>query len=323
MTGVPHSVQGRRPTTGAHSPTVRRKVGSVGRLQIPVLAVGPYPVDTLLNALTKKGRMPMESGKRVNNDIYRRLGHAWWDDDVGEFSTLRFWINPVRFGYFARVAHREKVLEGGQRRLLDVGCGGGLLAEEFARAGFAVTGIDPAPESIATAQAHASLSGLHIEYQTGKGEHLPFPASSFDHVACCDVLEHVDDVDRVIGEIARVLIPGGLFFYDTINRTIISKIAVIKVMQEWRSTAFAAPNSHVWEKFIKPEELTSLFGQHGLASCEMRGIVPRRNPLATLLDFRRRVKGKITFKELGRRLDFQESEHLETSYMGYAKKLSG
>ena len=262
----------------------------------------------------------MKSEQQVDNDIYRRLGHAWWDDDVGEFSTLRFWFNPVRFGYFARVLGREKALERGRRRLLDVGCGGGLLAEEFARAGFDVTGIDPAPESIETARAHASLSGLSIEYRAGTGEDLPFKEASFDHVACCDVLEHVNDVDRVICEIGRVLKPGGLLFYDTINRTMISKIAVIKVMQEWRSTAFAEPNSHVWEKFIQPAELVALFERYGLDQCEMRGIVPRRNPIAMLFDFRQRARGRITFKELGRRLDFRESDHLEASYMGYARK---
>jgi len=265
----------------------------------------------------------MRSEQKVNNDIYRRLGHAWWDDDVGAFSTIRFWINPVRFAFFKRVLDRERAIEREQRELLDVGCGGGLLAEELARAGFAVTGIDPAPETIETARAHASASRLSIVYETGAGEHLPFPDASFDHVTCCDVLEHVDDVDRVIAEIARVLRPGGLFFYDTINRTFISKIAIIKVMQEWRSTAFAEPHSHVWEKFIKPAELTAIFARHGLEQREMAGIMPRRNPIATLLDLRRRVQGKITFKELGRRLDFQESEHLEGSYMGYATRRIG
>jgi 2-polyprenyl-6-hydroxyphenyl methylase/3-demethylubiquinone-9 3-methyltransferase len=265
----------------------------------------------------------MPPPQKINNDIYRSQGHSWWDDDVGEFSTLRFWINPVRFGYFTRVISREQALERGQRRLLDVGCGGGVLAEEFARAGFEVTGIDPAPESIATARAHAAQSGLRIEYQTGTGEHLPFPENSFDHVACCDVLEHVDDVDRVVGEIGRVLKPGGLFFYDTINRTLISKLALIKVMQEWPSTAFAAPNSHVFEKFIKPEELAERFGKHRLESLEMRGIVSRANPIAAWLDFRRRAKGKLTFRELGQRLGFQESDHLEASYMGCARKLAG
>lgn len=258
---------------------------------------------------------------RVNNDVYRRLGHVWWDDDVGEFSTIRFWINPVRFGYFEHVLKREKMLERGQRKLLDVGCGGGLLAEEFARAGFKVTGIDPAPETIETARAHAAASGLSIEYEIGSGEHLPFPEGSFDNVACCDVLEHVDDVNRVIGEIARLLKPGGLFLYDTVNRTFMSKLAVIKVMQEWPSTAIAAvPNGHVWERFIKPVELVTLLDRHRLDQREMRGISTRRNPIAIWLDFRRRVKGQITFKELGRRLALHESDDLSVSYMGYGVK---
>jgi 2-polyprenyl-6-hydroxyphenyl methylase / 3-demethylubiquinone-9 3-methyltransferase len=262
----------------------------------------------------------MKPQQTVNNEIYQSLGHAWWDDDVGEFSTLRFWINPVRFGYFQRTLERERALGPGRRRLLDVGCGGGILAEEFARLGFEVTGIDPARETIETARAHAATSGLSIAYGTGAGEQLPFANGAFDHVVCCDVLEHVDDVDRVIGEIARVLRPGGLFFYDTINRTLVSKIAMIKVMQEWRSTAFASPNSHVWEKFIKPVELMAMLETHGLTPREMRGIVSGRNPVAILLDFRRRAQGKLTFKELGRRLDFQESDHLEASYMGYATR---
>ena len=94
-------------------------------------------------------------------------------------------------------------------------------------------------------------------------------------------------------------------------------------MQEWRYTTFAAPNSHVWEKFIKPAELTAILETHGLMAGEMRGIVSRRNPLATLLDFYRRAQGKLSFKELGERLDFQESDHLDTSYMGYATRKAG
>jgi 2-polyprenyl-6-hydroxyphenyl methylase/3-demethylubiquinone-9 3-methyltransferase len=256
---------------------------------------------------------------RVDNDLYRRLGHAWWDDDVGEFSTIRFFINPVRTRYFERVLGRERVLEGGRRKILDVGCGGGILAEEFARAGFEVTGIDPAPETLDTARAHASRSGLSIEYVAGAGEELPFPAGSFDHVACCDVLEHVDDLGRVVSEIARVLRPGGLFLFDTINRTFMSKVAVIKIMQEWPSTAFAQPNLHVWERFIKPEELATVLHRHGLDQRELRGIsIQRRSPIAVWLDYRRRAQGKITYQELGRRLAFHECDDLSVSYMGNA-----
>lgn len=254
----------------------------------------------------------------VDNDIYRRMGHAWWDESVGEFSTIRFFVNPVRCGYFLRIAQRERASARETRSLLDVGCGGGFLAEEFARVGFAVSGVDPASETIDAARAHAAISGLKIDYRVGSGEDLPYDKASFDCVACCDVLEHVDDVEKVISEIARVLKPNGLFFYDTINRTLISKIAAIKVMQEWPSTAFAAPNSHVWERFIKPRELERVLDRHGLANREMRGICTRGNPIANLLDFRRRMQGRITFEELGRRLAFREGSDLSVSYMGYA-----
>ena len=260
---------------------------------------------------------------RVDNDLYRRLGREWWNEDVGEFSTIRFFVNPVRFGYFRRVLENRGRLAETGLTLLDVGCGGGLLAEEFARIGFRVTGIDPAPESIEAAREHAAQSGLGIDYRVGCGERLPFADASFDFAACCDVLEHVEDVDAVIGEIARVLDTEGLFFFDTVNRTFMSKLAVIKVAQEWRATAFCVPNGHVWEKFVKPAELTAALARHGLTCPGMRGISIKRHPVAILLNMHRQVKGRISFKELGRRLRFYESDDLRVSYMGYAEKPGG
>ncbi len=257
----------------------------------------------------------------VDNDLYRRMGHAWWNDEVGEFSSIRFFVNPVRFGYFKGVLDRERGRAARGLRLLDVGCGGGILAEEFARLGLRVSGVDPAPESIEAAQAHAAESGLSIAYQTGSGEELPFADGAFDAVACCDVLEHVDDVDRVVAEIARVLEPGGLFFYDTINRTLASKVAMIWVMQEWRATAFVPRNAHLWERFIKPQELQGLLRRHGLVPRGVRGMVTRCNPLLALLNFRRRAKGRMSFQELGRRLAFCEGDDTRASYMGYAQRL--
>ena len=257
----------------------------------------------------------------VNNMVYRTRGHAWWDDNEGEFSSLRFFVNQVRFGFFKKVLDAEGVwgLEG--MRLLDVGSGGGFLAEEFARGGISVWGIDPAPESVKTAKRHAAESGLVINYQVGAGESLPFNDKTFDLVACCDVLEHVDDPKKTVGEISRVLKPGGLFLYDTVNRTFFSKLAVIKVMQEWRSTAFAVPNSHVWEKFIKPRELFELFERYNLSNQTVRGLTPRLNFIANWLNFRRRARGEISFEELGRRLRFRISRDLSSSYLGYAVRL--
>src|SRR5690242_4673237 len=148
----------------------------------------------------------------VDNTIYDNPNDIWWDER-GILSPLRTMMNPGRFGYFRKILTETLGIDPHGKTALDVGCGGGLLAEEFARLGFAVTGIDPAEPSLGTARAHAAASGLEIEYQVGRGEHLPFADTSFDVVYCCDVLEHVDDLDRVIAEIARVLKGGGVFMY--------------------------------------------------------------------------------------------------------------
>ena len=121
-----------------------------------------------------------------------------------------------------------------------------------------------------------------------------------------------------------MLRPNGLFFYDTVNRTFLSKIVVIKVMQDWPSTSIASvPNGHVFEKFIKPEELVKVLECHGLDQREMRGISLRSNPISAWLNLRRRARGEITFKELGRRIGLHESGDLSISYMGYAARKAG
>jgi 2-polyprenyl-6-hydroxyphenyl methylase/3-demethylubiquinone-9 3-methyltransferase len=258
--------------------------------------------------------------KTVNNGVYRTKGHAWWDDEEGMFSTIRFFVNPVRFGYFRKVMEERGLLSQAGLRVLDVGCGGGFLSEDFARLGCRVTGLDPAPESVDAARSHAAKEGLAIDYVVGVGEALPFPGESFDVVVCCDVLEHVENVERVAAEIGRVLKPGGLFFFDTINRTFASWLFMIKVMQEWRATAFADADAHVWRKFLRPGEVEDVFARNEVLFKGFRGILPRANPVSTVLSFRDRARGKISFRELGRRLDFGESGSLRASYMGWGVK---
>src|SRR6185312_16397985 len=111
-------------------------------------------------------------------------------------------------------------------------------------------------------------SGLTIDYRSGIGEAIPFSDASFPVVLCCDVLEHVADLEQVIAEISRVLTPGGVFLYDTINRTALSKWIVIKVTQEWRATRFVPANLHDWDRFIKPAELGAAMSRHGMENVE-------------------------------------------------------
>jgi 2-polyprenyl-6-hydroxyphenyl methylase / 3-demethylubiquinone-9 3-methyltransferase len=255
----------------------------------------------------------------VDNDLYNRLGDCWWGENEA-LALLRVALNPARFGYFRKVLTERLRLDPRGLRALDVGCGGGLLAEEFARLGCQVTGLDPSEPSIATARAHASQSGLAIAYQVGVGEQLSFADASFDLVYCCDVLEHVSDLNRVIAETARVLTPGGVYCFDTINRTLFSKLTVIKLLQEWKATALLPPHLHAWEQFITPAELRHLLARHGLAPQEIQGMTPEVNPLTLLRLLRRYKRGKITLNQLSQAARFKTGGHRLASYLGYALK---
>ncbi len=154
----------------------------------------------------------------VDNGVYDRLGGSWWDE-TSLLNVLHGSVTPGRFEYFRGVLARQFGTGLAGLRVLDIGCGGGFLAEEFAALGCRVTGVDPSPASIGAARAHAAGRGFRIDYRVGVGEELPAPDAGFGVACCCDVLEHVSDVDRVISETARVLEPGGLYLFDTINRT--------------------------------------------------------------------------------------------------------
>src|SRR6266702_3759820 len=121
----------------------------------------------------------------VDNELYDRLSDTWWGDE-GTLSMLRTALNPARFPWLRATLTQTLGREPRGLRTLDVGCGGGLLAEEFARLGCQVTGVDPSEPSLATAGKHAQQSGLDITYQVGVGEHLPFEDASFDIAVCCD-----------------------------------------------------------------------------------------------------------------------------------------
>ena len=256
----------------------------------------------------------------INNDIYFREDYPWWDEGRDHANVLlRYFVNPIRFNYFRRIIESLPPAKK-SLKILDVGCGGGFLAEEFAKIGFEVTGMDPVPPSLKDASRHAGQNHLKIRYIQGYGEEIPLETGSFDYVACCDVLEHVADVEKVIKEISRVMKPGGLFFYDTINRNLFSYLAVIKIAQDWKFTAWEMPRAHVWEKFIKPSELTALMEKYGLVHQEIRGISSGANILSLLLAAIKRAQGKISRLEMGLRMKLQESDKIKLSYMGYAVK---
>lgn len=182
----------------------------------------------------------------INNEYYKSSHDIWWDPDE-PLNLLQSVVNPGRVGYFTRVIRSVIGWNASGKSALEVGCGGGILCEEIARVGFQTTGVDPSTQALEVGRQHARASELSIKYVEGSGEALPFSDESFDAVFCCDVLEHVNDLTRVIEQISKVLKPGGYFFYDTINRTLLSNLVLIKIWQEWAPFAFMPKNLHVWK----------------------------------------------------------------------------
>jgi 2-polyprenyl-6-hydroxyphenyl methylase/3-demethylubiquinone-9 3-methyltransferase len=255
----------------------------------------------------------------INNSIYDELADTWWDEKKF-LHLLKAMVNPWRVPYFKKVLVECYGPDLSQVRMLDIGCGGGVLAEEFALLGCQVAGIDISPRSIAVAQAHAAKSGLSIDYRVEDATHLSFEDGSLEAVSCCDMLEHVSDWKGVVAEAARVLKPGGLFFFDTINRTPRSKAVFIQGLQKSSFTKLMPPDTHIWEMFIMPEEVRAACQKHGMTVEDMQGGKIAKNPFATLWDVRRQKRGWISFGELGHRLELRLDKDLSLNYLGYARK---
>lgn len=254
----------------------------------------------------------------IDNEIYDRLGDTWWDED-NPLNVLHGSFTPGRLAYFREVLGRTGRDPAGLRAL-DIGCGGGFLAEEFARLGCQVVGVDPSRVSIATARRHASSSGLKIEYVVASGECLPLESAFFDLAYCCDVLEHVADVELVIRESARVLKPGGLYLFDTINHTATSQIFAISLLQKWRLTRVIDTDLHNWDMFITPSELGAYLRRHRLSLDEVVGLGPRASVASLLRYYVQQRRGRITYGELSRRMNVGQVDRTDVSYMGYATK---
>jgi 2-polyprenyl-6-hydroxyphenyl methylase/3-demethylubiquinone-9 3-methyltransferase len=255
---------------------------------------------------------------RIDNGIYNENGNRWWQPD-SLLNLLRTLYNPFRIEYSRRIFERFKI-DPEEMSALEVGCGGGLLSEEIAKMGFVTTGIDPSRQSLQEAITHSQDNNLNINYVEGTGEDLPFQNMSFDVVFCCDVLEHVRDLPKVISEISRVLKKGGIFIYDTFNRTYLSKISMIKIFQEWSRWAIMPPDLHVWEMFIKPDELKSLLEENNMIWKEHRGIAPNISKLKMLNYLRKRAVGKLSYEEFGKKFIMVEGRNTRFIYVGYAIK---
>lgn len=208
---------------------------------------------------------------------FSALADSWWDE-AGPFKPLHL-LNPVRIAYIRDAMSTHLNLRAtpplSGARILDVGSGGGLLAEPLSRLGAAVTGIDASEKNIKIAALHAQQEGLSIDYQataieafSGNVQNGNRPA--YDAVLAMEILEHVADVPLFIHHCSQALKPGGLLFFATINRTLKS-LALAKFGAEY-ILRWLPIGTHDWQKFLKPSEIILEGEKHGLQLLEMRGV---------------------------------------------------
>ncbi|MEC9433526.1 MAG: bifunctional 2-polyprenyl-6-hydroxyphenol methylase/3-demethylubiquinol 3-O-methyltransferase UbiG [Pseudomonadota bacterium] len=210
---------------------------------------------------------------------FEAMAAEWWDPH-GKFKPLHM-LNPCRLGYiveqigaeFARDLTADRPFEG--LRLLDIGCGGGLLSEPMARMGAAVVGVDPAPRNIPVAQVHAAQSGLAIDYRCTTAEALLEAGEAFDVVLNMEVVEHVPDPAAFLGACAGLLKPGGLMVCSTLNRN--PKSFAMAIVGAEHIMRWLPRGTHDWQKFITPDELQALIRGAGLEPVDRKGFV--FNPL--------------------------------------------
>ena len=237
----------------------------------------------------------------IDNRYYDGLGDAWWDPDGPMGLLLR--MNRFRFAYFRRLLADPK-----KQKLLDIGCGGGFLAEAFAAEGAEVYGLDLSTRAVRTARDHAASQGFHIRVMSGRAEHLPFASETFDSVLLVDVLEHLHAYPLALSEASRVLKSGGLLFYETANRTLLSRVGAIWVAE--RILRKIPVHSHDWRMFIRPAELIEALKACGLRNEDLQGIGLKGGVSGFLL---RAASRKDPW-------EFEIGSDTRVSYLGYAIK---
>jgi len=211
---------------------------------------------------------------------FSALAEAWWDPK-GKFRPIHK-FNPVRLGYIRERALAHFGRDGAQRRpldglrVLDIGCGGGLLCEPLARLGARVTGADAAERNIAVAKLHAEQSGLAIDYRATTAEALAEAGEQFDIVLNMEVVEHVDNVPLYMKSCATLVAPGGLMFTATLNRTL--RARALAVFAAENVLRWLPRGTHDWNKFLAPEEVRALLTRNGLTVVDQTGVV--YHPLA-------------------------------------------
>jgi len=233
------------------------------------------------------------SGSTVDAEEVARfsaLAAEWWDFG-GKMAVLHK-FNPVRLDYIKGTASRQFKRDSKRLdslcglRVLDIGCGGGILCEPLARLGAAVVGADPSETNITAAQLHAAAGGLSIDYRATTAEALADAGERFDVVLAMEVVEHVADFGLFVARCADMVKPGGLMIAATINRTLKSfAFAIVGAEYVLR---WLPRGTHRWDKFVTPNELEAAMERHGLRVIDEAGVIynfiPDRWQISTDMD---------------------------------------
>lgn len=204
-------------------------------------------------------------------DKFSALAHRWWDP-TSEFKPLHA-INPLRLGWIESITN----LEG--KRVLDVGCGGGILAESLSKAGATVTGIDLSTKALKVAELHQLESGTAVRYRSISAEDLAKEEpQSYDVVTCMEMLEHVPDPASVVRACANLCKPGGHIFFSTLNRN--PKSYLFAIIGAEYILQLLPKGTHQYEKFIKPSELAQFTRAAGLEVLQLKGMT--YNPITQI-----------------------------------------
>lgn len=197
---------------------------------------------------------------------FSRIADEWWDES-GKFKPLHK-FNPIRISYLRRKISEKFTLDK-NLKILDIGCGGGLIAEPFSHMGADVTAIDASEKNIEVAKIHAQKSGLKIDYRATSAEELLNEKEKFDVVFALEIIEHVADVENFVKSCTALVKPNGLVFIATMNRTLKS-LALAKIAVEYILRWLPA-GTHDWKKFLKPSEINSCAKAAGLELIELNG----------------------------------------------------
>lgn len=240
----------------------------------------------------------------INNGHYNEYGEKWYTSNDDPVALLRA-ESKAMFPWV--LENIQEHFPYGEASILDIGCGAGFLSNSLALRDYQVTGVDISPQSLEVA-AHHDLSHS-VTYEVADAYALPFHKESFDVITAMDFLEHVNEPEKIIEEISRVLKPGGIFIFHTFNRNQLSKLVVIKLVEKLIKKT--PPNMHVTNLFITPDEMENYCRKNKLEIEHMIGI----RPVFSSVPFKNYISGTVP-----ETLRFKLTHSIMLSYLGVAVK---